>query len=247
MSLTEKNIREKKFHNELQSQTKERFENIFFKAIHNLNEDFFKYLEKNVKNSDVLDYGCGVGSSIEKVIKYNPKKIFGIDISEVSINKAKERAKRISANISYQVDNCEKTKFQDNTFDIVYGTGILHHLQFNKCLDEIFRILKSNGTLVFIEPLGTNPIINLYRKLTPKSRSIDEHPLLNKDFEYIKDKFSELKVNYYGFLTLVFFPFYKNPNSSKVYKILSNLDDFLFKFKFFKLFAWSVLITAKKN
>lgn len=247
MSLTEKNIREKKFHNELQSQTKERFENIFYKAIHNLNEDFFKYLEKNVKNSDVLDYGCGVGSSIEKVIKYNPKKIFGIDISEVSINKAKERAKRISANISYQVDNCEKTKFQDNTFDIVYGTGILHHLQFNKCLDEIFRILKSNGTLVFIEPLGTNPIINLYRKLTPKSRSIDEHPLLNKDFEYIKDKFSELKVNYYGFLTLVFFPFYKNPNSSKVYKILSNLDDFLFKFKLFKLFAWSVLITAKKN
>ncbi len=247
MSLTEKNIREKKFHNELQSRTKERFENIFYKAIHNLNEDFFKYLEKNVKNSEVLDYGCGVGSSIEKIVKYNPKKIFGIDISEVSINKAKERAKRISANISYQVDNCEKTKFHDNTFDIVYGTGILHHLQFNKCLDEIFRILKSNGTLVFIEPLGTNPIINLYRKLTPKSRSIDEHPLVNKDFEYIKDKFSEFKVSYYGFLTLVFFPFYKNPNSSKVYKMLSKLDDFLFKFKLFKLFAWSVLITAKKN
>ena len=28
--------------------------------------------------------------SIEKVIKYNPKKIFGIDISEVSIEKAKK-------------------------------------------------------------------------------------------------------------------------------------------------------------
>ncbi len=247
MSLSEKNIREKQFHNALQSQPKERFENIFYKAIYKLNEDFFKYLEKNVKNSEVLDYGCGVGSSIEKVIKYNPKKIFGIDISEVSIEKAKKRAEKISANVFYQVDNCENTKFSDSTFDIVYGTGILHHLQFNKCLDEIFRILKSKGTLIFIEPLGTNPIINLYRKLTPKSRSEDEHPLLEKDIEYIKNKFSELKVNYYGFATLVFFPFYKNPQSSKVYKLLCKLDDFLFKFKFFKLFAWSILITAKKN
>ena len=247
MSLSEKNIREKQFHNALQSQPKERFENIFYKAIYKLNEDFFKYLEKNVKNSEVLDYGCGVGTSIEKVIKYNPKKIFGIDISEVSIEKAKKRAEKISANVFYQVDNCENTKFSDSTFDIVYGTGILHHLQFNKCLDEIFRILKSKGTLIFIEPLGTNPIINLYRKLTPKSRSEDEHPLLEKDIEYIKNKFSELKVNYYGFATLVFFPFYKNPQSSKVYKMLCKLDDFLFKFKFFKLFAWSILITAKKN
>ena len=247
MSLSEKNIREKQFHNALQSQPKERFENIFYKAIYKLSEDFFKYLEKNVKNSEVLDYGCGVGTSIEKVIKYNPKKIFGIDISEVSIEKAKKRAEKISANVFYQVDNCENTKFSDSTFDIVYGTGILHHLQFNKCLDEIFRILKSKGTLIFIEPLGTNPIINLYRKLTPKSRSEDEHPLLEKDIEYIKNKFSELKVNYYGFATLVFFPFYKNPQSSKVYKMLCKLDDFLFKFKFFKLFAWSILITAKKN
>ena len=43
--------------------------------------------------------------------------------------------------------------------------------------------LPSKGNLIFIEPLGTNPIINLYRKLTPKSRSKDEHPLINKDFK----------------------------------------------------------------
>ena len=40
MSLSEKNIREKQFHNALQSQPKERFENIFYKAIYKLNEDF---------------------------------------------------------------------------------------------------------------------------------------------------------------------------------------------------------------
>ena len=68
-------------------------------------------------------------------------------------------------------------------------------MQIEKCLDEIHRILKSKGNLIFIEPLGTNPIINLYRKLTPKSRSKDEHPLINKDFKYISKNLLKQKLN----------------------------------------------------
>ena len=45
MSLTEKNIREKIFHNDLQSKPKGRFENIFYKALYNLTEDFFNKLK----------------------------------------------------------------------------------------------------------------------------------------------------------------------------------------------------------
>ena len=247
MSLTEINIREKNFHNELQSQKKGRFENIFYKAIYNINEDFFNYLENNAKDSEILDYGCGIGSSVEKVIKFKPKKIVGIDISEISINKAKDKIKKLETHADFSVDNCEKTKFANNSFDIVYGSGILHHLEINKCLDEIHRILKSNGSLIFIEPLGNNPIINFYRKLTPKSRSRDEHPLIDKDFKYINSKFIDTKIKYYGFLTLIFFPFYKSPNSSGLFKLLVAFDQYLFKFKFFQLFAWSALITAKKN
>ena len=247
MSLTEINIREKNFHNELQSKKKSRFENIFYKALFNINEDFLNFLEINAKNSEILDYGCGVGTLIEKLIKFKPKKIVGIDISEVSINKAKERIKELKGKVDFYVDNCEKTQFDNNSFDIVYGSGILHHLKIDECLNEIHRILKPNGSLLFIEPLGTNPIINLYRKLTPKSRSIDEHPFMNKDFEYIDNKFINMKIKYYGFLTLLFFPFYKSPDNSKLFKFISNLDQLLFKYKFFQLFAWSILITAKKN
>ena len=55
MSLTEKNIREKIFHNDLQSKPKGRFENIFYKAIYNSNEDFFNFLKSNSFNSEILD------------------------------------------------------------------------------------------------------------------------------------------------------------------------------------------------
>ena len=46
MNLSEINIREKDFHNKLQSQKKGRFENIFYKALYNISEDFFDYLKK---------------------------------------------------------------------------------------------------------------------------------------------------------------------------------------------------------
>ncbi len=246
MSLTDKNIREKRFHNELQSKVKGRFENIFYKAIYNSNEDFFDFLKINSINSEILDYGCGTGASMNKVIYFNPKKVTGIDISEISIQKAKDKIKS-NSNVELVVDNCEKTKFNDNTFDIVYGTGILHHLDIKLCLKEIQRILKPGGRLLFIEPLGTNPIINLYRKLTPKSRSRDEHPLVNDDFNLIQNKFGRLQVKYYGFLTLIFFPLYGSPKNSAIFSMLKNIDQYLFKIKFFRKLAWSVLIIAEKN
>ncbi len=246
MSLTEKNLREKDFHNELQSRPKGRFENIFYKALANVWDDFYDRLQKNSRNAEVLDYGCGIGPSIIKVSNYEPKKITGIDISEISIKKAQDRTRDLGEMVELKVDNCEQTSFENNQFDLVYGHGILHHLEFSKCLDEILRILKPGGSFLFVEPLGTNPIINLYRKLTPRSRSIDEHPFTSKDLKLLKSKYKDVEIKFYGFLTLVFFPFYLDSKKSKIFKMLKSLDQILFKIKFFRYFAWSVLISARK-
>ena len=144
-----------------------------------------------------------------------------------------EKFNNLDIKIELLVDNCEKTKFANNQFDLVYGLGILHHLEFSKCMNEISRILKTNGSLLFIEPLGTNPIINFYRFCTPGSRSKDEHPLTFKDLNLIKKKFKSVSIKYYGFMTLVFFPFYKSTNS-RFFKALIKFDQLLFKLKFFR-------------
>ena len=247
MRLTEINLREKKFHDKLQLKRKGRFENIFYKALYNMFADFNAYISKVAQNKTVLDYGCGVGSITEKIAKLSPSKLFGIDISEVSIDKAIENAKTLNLQIDYTVDNCENTKFKAKTFDLVFGSGILHHLNLEKSISEINRILKEKGEMVFLEPLGTNPLINIYRKLTPDSRSVDEHPLLKKDFDFIDSLFEDVSVRYYGFFTLIFFLFYKNPSNSLTFKIISKLDNYFFKIKYFKNLAWSVMIVAKKN
>ena len=46
MSLTEINLREKEFHNKLQSNSKGRFENLFYKALYNMYEEFNAYISE---------------------------------------------------------------------------------------------------------------------------------------------------------------------------------------------------------
>ena len=70
MKLTDKNIREKEFHNKLQSGSKGRFENIFYKSLFNLSEDFFKSLKSFCSGADVLDFGCGTGGCLKKVLEF---------------------------------------------------------------------------------------------------------------------------------------------------------------------------------
>ena len=56
MKLSVENIREKNFHNKLQSKQTGRFENIFYKAMYNASEDFFNYLKVNSVNAQILDF-----------------------------------------------------------------------------------------------------------------------------------------------------------------------------------------------
>ncbi len=87
-------------------------------------------------------------------------------------------------------------EFPDNTFDIVFGTGILHHLDFETALREIFRVLKKDGEMVFLEPLGRNPVGKLVRRLTPDARTRDEKPLDKQHFR-ILERYFDMENSYY--------------------------------------------------
>jgi len=247
MDLSEINRREKEFHDELHILNKRRFQNKFYKAVYNLYEDFFDILKTKVQSKDVLDYGCGIGNVAEKVINFKPKKLVAIDVSGESIKKAKSETKSKENKIDYRVENCENSNLTSDAFDIIYGSGILHHLNLNKSLKELSRILKKGGIILFAEPMATNPIINIYRKFTPKARSVDEHPLVFQDIRLIESMFKNVEVKYYGFLTLIFFPFYKSPENSKLFRFISGIDRMILKTKYLRFLAWSVLVKAEKN
>ncbi len=142
--------------------------------------------------------------------------------------------------------NAERTDFENNTFDIVAGSGILHHLNLESSYTELARILNSNGSAVFIEPLGHNPIINMYRALTPKMRTEDEHPLKVNDLKLLNKYFNNVKIEYFSILTLFAVPFRNKSFFGILLKILKCLDNIIFLIPYFRRFAWTVIINAKK-
>lgn len=219
-----------------------------FYSITRTNREFYEcILRSNCRNKHVLDYGCGLGSYTFYLAKHGAI-VTGIDISNVSIEQDKKTALRekVSENVSFLVMNAEELKFDDEYFDMVCGGSILHHLNLNKALNEITRVLKPNGKAVFVEPLGHNPFINLYRRLTPNLRSTDEHPLLMRDFKLMQSYFGHVDIRYFHLTSLLTIPFRKLAVFAFLLKTTEIIDRLLFKLAFFKKRAWQAVIMLSK-
>jgi len=219
----------------------------FYSIVNNSREFYEKFLLSHSSYKKVLEYGCGTGSHAFFLAKHSAE-VVGIDISEVAIKMAEARAKEEGLkNITFLVNDAEAMQFEESTFDIVCGTGILHHLHIDKALKEITKVLKPDGRAIFLEPMGHNPLINLFRKLTPQFRTKDEHPLKNKDLELIKEFFHKTDYSFFNLFTLLAVPFHTTRVFSSLHKMLDNLDKKLFDWvPLVKLLAWQVMIILEK-
>ena len=92
---------------------------------------------QNVK----LSLNCGCGDGTQKDI-FGPS--IGMDISFENIRSLIQRGGQ------GLVADMEFLPFRDNTFDLVYGFGILHHLSdIKRGVSEATRVLKNGGCIAF--------------------------------------------------------------------------------------------------
>ena len=98
-----------------------------------------------------------------------------------------------------------------------------------------------------MEPLGHNPLINLYRRLTPKGRTADEHPLLMPDFDLARKYFGRVDLTFFHLATLAAVPVSKTRVFRPVLGALSVLDRALLNPRLpIKKYAWMALIELSK-
>ena len=204
---------------------------------------YYQTIQAYSKNKKILEYGCGTGQNIEIFNKFGAS-VTGVDISEEGIKKASKRIKEKNISADFFVMNVENTQFNNDSFDVVVGTGIIHHLDLNKIYLETSRILNQNGHAIFFEPLGHNPIINLYRKLTPNIRTVDEHPLMKKDLNLLKKYFKNVEIKYFSLFTLLAVPFRSLSIFNPLFKILYFIDKVILRLPIIKNWAWVVVIHA---
>lgn len=235
--------REQDFHNQLFSNHSIREVQVdrFYKVAISIKEAYKQILLANCRNMNIVEYGCGRGSQAFVLAQHDAKLVTGIDISSVAIQQATAQIKS-SDNLTFRVMNAEKLDFSPESIDLICGTGILHHLDLDRAMNQIRQVLHPHGKAVFIEPLGHNVLINLYRYFTPAIRSDDERPLLKQDLLKFNQYFKTIEIQYYYFTTLAASVFVNSSNFTVLVKTLESIDRQLFKVPTLKWQAWQVLI-----
>ncbi|MBE7705304.1 MAG: ubiquinone/menaquinone biosynthesis methyltransferase [Cyanobacteria bacterium SIG29] len=120
--------------------------------------------ELNIKpNSKVLDLCCGTGDLGSIIKEIEPTcDVIGVDFSENMLEIARKRNPK---NTYWNLD-ATNLPFEKNSFDyIVMGFGLRNIVQKNKSLEEIHRILKTNGEFLHIDFGKHNTISKLHDNL----------------------------------------------------------------------------------
>lgn len=113
-----------------------------------------KYIRESLKGAisaemKCLDIGCGGGIITEDLAKFSDN-VNGIDLSQASLNTAKQHAQEAGLSINYQHAAAESLPFKDNTFDLLTCCDVLEHVDdLGLVITEINRVLKPGGTFVF--------------------------------------------------------------------------------------------------
>jgi len=176
----------------------------------------------------VLEYGCGTGSSAFDLAARGAI-VTGIDISPVAVDAATREAVRRGVPARFVEDDAHRLSLADRSVDVVCGTGVLHHLDLDLALPELARVLDDGGWAVFYEPLGTNPLIRAYRRLTPKLRTPDEHPLVPGDLDLARRHFRRVEASHHTALALAGVVLRRLPGGERVVGALHRLDAWLFR------------------
>jgi demethylmenaquinone methyltransferase / 2-methoxy-6-polyprenyl-1,4-benzoquinol methylase len=112
-----------------------------------------KRLKKQAPNH-ILDVATGTGDLAIAMLKSNPEKVIGIDISKgmLEVGRKKMKDKGLEDRISLKLADSENLPFEDNTFDAVtvsFGARNFENLE--KGLSEMCRVMRPGGKLYILE------------------------------------------------------------------------------------------------
>lgn len=160
---------------------------------------YFIDLAKVKPGGQVLEIGCGTGLFTRKFYSATKADITAIDISEELLTEAR----KLLPEAAFKTDDAMKMSFQNDTFDVVFGSSVLHHLEFVSALNEIYRVLKPGGRMIFAEPNMINPQIFIQKNIPFIKKWLGDSP---DETAIVRWTFSKLMMSK-GFKQVKIFPY----------------------------------------
>jgi SAM-dependent methyltransferase len=223
------------------------------------NDDFRRYSERtstmvgvneflgDLTGRRVLEIGCGLGE-ISALMAKSGAEVTAFDLSRNSVLTTRRRAvlNDVDEQIALVVAAGEALSVADESFDVLFGKAILHHLDLNLGSDQLFRVLKTGGKAVFVEPMGMNPVLKFVREYVPypnKNPRGEDRPLNYEEIYAWGRGYQEYNFREIQLLSMI----ERGLGFGKRINILQRLDNLLLdRFVFIRRYCRYIVMTMEK-
>jgi len=146
---------------------------------------------QDFREKTFLDVGCGDGRNAVLLAKLGAR-VVGIDISPAAVELARKRARinGVQDATSFVCSPLEIVQFAPNSFDVIWGDAILHHLipVLETILGRLVIWAKPGSTMLFAEPINLSPTLRRLRQSLPihTHATPGERPLEAREINLIR-------------------------------------------------------------
>jgi ubiquinone/menaquinone biosynthesis C-methylase UbiE len=176
----------------------------FFDDLDEYRFDKLRYLPQLVgfdgyRGSKLLEVGCGIGTDLLRFARGGAQ-VTGVDLAERSIQLATANfdLHGLGGAADLRVVNAEALPFDDASFDVVYGHGVLQYtLDARRMVRECQRVLVPGGEAIFMV-YNRVSWLNLLSEVMGVGLEHADAPVLEKysisEFQSLLDGFGELRI-----------------------------------------------------
>ena len=208
-----------------------------------------------LENRTILEVGCGTGYFAIYLARQGAN-VFGCDIAFEAVKATHQRAKLNKVDGSYiKVNMAYPLPFASESFDIVVGVDVCHHLtrpDVLNVLNESFRVLRRGGKAIFVEPVEDSMIFSFIQNLFPSGkkdsrdyrptclsrrayldylRKADDRSLTSRELIEAGQRFKSVRLRQFGLFNRLegLFEFI-GVQSTRLNQLLQSMDHYILKY-----------------
>ena len=175
----------------------------FFDDLHEYRFDKLRYLPELVdfggfRDQRLLEVGCGIGTDLTRFAEGGAR-VTGVDLSETAIDLARKNLTLHGQKADeLRVADGEHLPFADDTFDVVYGHGVIQYTADPaRLVQECHRVLRPGGTGIFMV-YNRVSWLNALSKVMKVPLEHEDAPVLKKfsiaEFRKILSPFADARI-----------------------------------------------------